>query len=272
MRRTLIVLVAFIAAPLLAHPSVSVVFDSKGNLYYSDLKQVWQRAPDGKLTVAVPGVHTHELAIDAQDNLYGEHVWYEGERTDKWGHYVWKRAPDGRVAMVIPRREGFLTNYSFVRDAAGNMYWADRDSGQIRRRAPNGAITTVARELRRVRWMTASPRGTLFLIDLPDLVRIDPNGRVTTLVKNIVGGLPITPQWWLRHDVQGLWVDKNENVYVAHTDDRQVLRVTPAGAVTIIAKSPLPWSPTGGGIAPNGEVWVLEVNPVNGMRVRKVGR
>lgn len=157
MRRTVVLLLVFAAAPLVAHPSVSVVFDSKGNLYYSDLKQVWRLAPDGKLTIAVPGVHTHELAIDAQDNLYGEHLWYEGEKTDKWGHYVWRRSPDGRVTKVIPPREGFLRDYSFVRDAAGNMYWAS--SGSIRRRTPNGAITTIARGLNKVRWMTVSARG-----------------------------------------------------------------------------------------------------------------
>ena len=265
MGRTVVFLIAFAAAPLLAHPSVSVVFDSKGNLYYSDLKQVWRVAPDGTRTVAVAAVHTHELAIDAKDNLYGEHLWYEGEKTDKWGHYVWMRSPDGRVSKVIPPREGFLRDYSFVRDAAGNMYWADRDRGSIVRRAPNGASTIVARDLHDIRWLTASARGTLFLIDLPDLVRIEPNGRVTRLVKNIAGGLLAG-----RHDVQGLWADGHENVYVAHTDDREVLRVTPAGRVTVVAKSPLPWRPTGGGIAPNGDVWVLEVGLLNAVRVRRL--
>jgi hypothetical protein len=261
MRRTLLFL-AFLAAPLFAHPSVSVVFDSKGNLYYSDLHQVLRLAPDGKLSVAVPGVHSHELAIDAQDNLYGEHLWYEGEKTDKWGYYVWKRAPNGSVSMVIPRSEGFLTNYSFVRDAAGNMYWADRDRGEIRKRAPNGAITTIAREIRKVRWMTSSPRGTLFLIDLPDLVRIEPNGRVTRLARNVSGGM---------HDVQGLWVDRSENVYLADYAHRQVLRVTPQGRVTVIAKSPFLWAPTGGGIAPNGTLWILETRVGNAVRVRRFG-
>lgn len=26
--------------------------------------------------------------MDAKDNLYGEHR-YEGQKIDKWGHYVW---------------------------------------------------------------------------------------------------------------------------------------------------------------------------------------
>ena len=46
----------------------------------------------------------HELCLDARGNLYGEHLWYEGERTNEWGHYVWRRAPDGHesVTRLIP--------------------------------------------------------------------------------------------------------------------------------------------------------------------------
>jgi sugar lactone lactonase YvrE len=261
MRRTLLILLTLVGAPLFAHPSVSVVFDSRGNLYYSDLTQVWRVAPDGTRSVAVPNVHAHELAVDAQDNLYGEHLWYEGERTDKWGHYVWRRAPDGRVSYVIPRTEGFLKNYSFVRDRAGNMYWPDRDLGEIRKRAPNGAITTLARGLKNVRWMTSSPDGTLFLIDLPDLVRITPDGRVTRLVRKLSDS---------RHDVQGLWVDAAGNVYVAHTSERAVKRINSRGEVTIVAKSTFPWAPTGGGFARDGAMWVLEASVTNQQRVRKL--
>jgi hypothetical protein len=60
-----------VAAVAVAHPPVSVVLDAQGNAYYSDLDQVWKVAPDGTKTVAVPHVHTHELYLDAQGNLYG---------------------------------------------------------------------------------------------------------------------------------------------------------------------------------------------------------
>ena len=35
------------AASVRAHPAVSVVFDSHGNVYFSDLKQVWRVVPGG---------------------------------------------------------------------------------------------------------------------------------------------------------------------------------------------------------------------------------
>src|SRR5215213_4365994 len=126
--KTRALLVAFtllIAAAALAHPPVSVIIDAQGNAYYSDLEQVWKVAPNGTKSVAVPHVHTHELYLDPQGNLYGEQVWYEGEVINKWGHYLWRRSADGRVVKVIPNREGFPHDYSFARDAAGNMYLAD---------------------------------------------------------------------------------------------------------------------------------------------------
>ncbi len=84
-------------------------------------------APDGRRQIAVPNVHAHELYLDSRGNLYGDHTWYEGTRTKKWGHRVWKRAPDGTITDVIPASEGFLTDYGFTRDSSGTMYWAHGD-------------------------------------------------------------------------------------------------------------------------------------------------
>ena len=112
----------------LAHPGIGIVLDSKGFVYYTDLKQVWQLDPaTGNKKVVVPNVHTHELYMDASDNLYGEHLWYNGEDVDTWGHYVWRLRSEGVLDTIIKPSEGFLKNYSFVRDAADNMYWVKKD-------------------------------------------------------------------------------------------------------------------------------------------------
>jgi hypothetical protein len=54
-----------------AHPGIGIVKDKKGNIYYTDLKQVWKIDRDGMKSVAVANVHTHELYVDQDDNLYG---------------------------------------------------------------------------------------------------------------------------------------------------------------------------------------------------------
>lgn len=248
------------AVPALAHPGVGIVMDSRGNVFYTDLKHVWKIAPDGRKSIAVANVHTHELSLDAQDNLYGEHLWYEGERTDKWGHRVWRLSREGKLTDIIPAREGFRQNYSFVRDRAGNMYWAEgRSSTRIRKRAPDGSTSTVATaELQNVRWMTATPEGTIFLIDLYDLVRIDPDGSVRVVAKNLAE----RSLWQFfvgdQHAVYGLWPDAAGNVYVAVYGGRVVKKVSPEGRVTVFARSRPPWSPTGGLVAPNDDIWLLE--------------
>src|SRR5262245_5755134 len=122
-----------------AHPGVGIVQDQRGNVYFTDLKQVWKIAPDGKKSIAVPNVHTHELCLDADDNLYGEHLWYEGDATKKWGHRVWRLAPDGTVKDIEPARVGFLSDDSLVRDRAGNRYWiTTNDTKLIKKRSPDG--------------------------------------------------------------------------------------------------------------------------------------
>src|SRR5574341_836477 len=94
-----------------AHPGIGLVMDSRGNVFYTDLKQVWKISPEGKKSIAVHNVHTHELYIDADDCLYGEQLWSEDGATNKWRHYVWKLHTDGTLEQVIKPREGFRVNY-----------------------------------------------------------------------------------------------------------------------------------------------------------------
>src|SRR5687768_8955840 len=156
-----------------AHPGTGIVEDGKGNIYYTDLEQVWRIAPDGSRSVAVPDVHTHELYIDSADNLHGEHSWYEGEATNRWGWRAWRRSPGGRIETVVPPTPGFRTDYSFVRDAAGNMYSADAE-GLVVGRSPDGTRARLSdRKFGEVRSMLATPDGIVHLIAGGDLWRIE---------------------------------------------------------------------------------------------------
>jgi len=68
-----------------ADPGVAIVMDKNRNLFYTDLTHVWMIKPDGGKSFAVPNVHTHELHIDKEEKLYGEHLWYNGEELNTWG-------------------------------------------------------------------------------------------------------------------------------------------------------------------------------------------
>lgn len=269
MRVRLFVL-AFVAVTASAHPPVSVVVDRHGNAYYSDLHHVWRVAPDGTAAAVVRNVHTHELYLDAHGNLYGEHLWYEGERTDKWGHDYWRRSPDGRFVKLIADREGFPRDYSFVRDAAGNMYRASQDRKRVEKRAPDGRTTVVATGLKNIRWMIGAADGTLHLIDELDLVRIDPKGKVTRVVRKVARGSLIP--FGAQHSVMGLWTDRAGNVYAASYAEGKVKRITPGGTMTVFAESHGGWKPVGGAFAPSGDLLLLEASPANEIRLRRIKR
>ena len=271
-------ILSFGCATAFAHPGVSIVMDSRGNVFYTDLKHVWKIAPDGKKSIAVHNVHSHELYIDAEDDLYGEHLWYEGEAIDKWGHRVWCLKADGTLLQIIPSREGFREDYKdffFVRDRAGNMYWADRGKPTvIRKLTPDGTITDFCKshDFRDVRWMTASAEGTVYLTDDEDLRRIMPDGTVSTIARDLKERSFFELVWGDQHNLMGLWLDTEGNVYIAVNSARKVKKVHKDGSVEVVARSAAPWSPTGGFVAPNGDLWLLEYGGNFTGRARRISR
>ncbi len=256
-----------------AHPSVSIVMDSKGNVFYSDLKQVWKIDTKGKKTVVVNGVHTHELFLDEADNLYGEHLWYNGEKANTWGYYVWKLSVDGKLEKIIPPTEGFPNDYSFVRDKAGNMYWADRENKcqKVIRKSKDGTIKKLGDQcMENIRWMICDPKGVVYLIDVHDLKKVDREGIVTTIAEKLpnkkLTQLFVDPI----HYLSGISLDKAGNIYVADYSGREVKKITPSKQISVIAETRIPWSPTGSLLAPNGDFWILENSLTNEVRVERI--
>lgn len=265
--------VALSASSVICHPGVGIVRDAQGNVYYTDLEQVWKIAPDGSRSVAVPRVHTHELVLDRDGNLYGEHLWYEGEESNRWGHYVWRLGPDGSLQTILGPRPGFLTDYdySFVRDETGTMYWADRDRGEIRRRNPDGTVETHARGgFRQAGWMTASREGTLYLTHGGNLLKVARDGQISVVARDLHERSLTQLQVSERHNLMGLWLDSRGNVYVAVWGGRLVKRVTTDGVVSTVTRAGLGWGPTGGLVAPDGTLWILETSLTNAVRVRRI--
>lgn len=255
-----------------AHPGIGIVKDSKGVIYYTDLKQVWKIEPNGKKQVVVPGVHTHELYIDSLDRLFGEHLWYNGERLDTWGHYVWRLDPNGVMDTVIGPEAGFLENYSFVRDAKGNMYWVERFTvSRFKKKAPDGTIATLTEgKYKDVRWLHATPAGVLYFIDLANLYKIDPSGKISLLAKDVSQKSLAFAGTGRAHMLFGIWTDKQDNVYVANYSGQVIKRIKPDGTIENVASSKAPWGPTGGVFDDENNLWVLECSYTNDVRVRKV--
>ena len=260
-----------------AHPGIGIVRDSRGTIFYTDLVHVWKISPNrngepGHKQIAVRNVHTHELAIDQQDNLYGEHLWYESEATDKWGHYVWRLSPNGQLTKVIPNTAGFLSNYSFVRDKAGAMYWVERGTPcRFMKKLQNGSVQTLATgPFSDVRWQYVTPDGQFYFVNDDDLHQLLPNGTFKLIKSNLdeVEG----PSDGHNHNLQGIWSDDQRNIYIAVANKHKVQRISSNGRMTTVAKSSLLWAPSGGLLAPDGSLWLLEYLPTNQVRVRRIDK
>jgi DNA-binding beta-propeller fold protein YncE len=281
-----------LTATALAHPGIGIVADKAGNVYYTDLKQVWRIDARGNKTVAVPNVHTHELHLDGDGNLFGEHLWYTGPQdgSGTWHFRVWKRAPDGRITDVVPATEGFRKNVSLVRDVAGNMYAAGESEGEstrtiIRKIDPQGRSAKIAgggspghdgagpaAGFRDIRWMAMGADQKLYVIDSGALRRVDPStGAVATRARSLADTSLNPLKWDSRHALMGLTADAHGNVYVACHSCNSVKKVGPNGQVTVFSRSTGKWSPTGVAISPPGDkVYILEYGGLADVRVRSV--
>lgn len=273
MKVKMIVALSLIASAALAHPGIGLVEDSRGNVFYTDLARVWKMSPDGKKSIAVDNVHTHELYLDDNDNLFGEHLWYNGEATDTWGHYAWKYTNNGKFQKVIPDTEGFLSDYSFVRDHFGRMYWADRTTKcqHIVRKNKDNTTTTLGNMcLEDVRWMTSTDDGVIYLVDKQDLKKVDTQGKVTTLAKSIPDKK--LSQFMVNepHSLGAVTIDKENNIYVADFSGRVVNRIERDGTQTVVYETSIPWSPMAFVVAKNGDFLILETSITNAVRVERV--
>jgi hypothetical protein len=254
------------AMPSAAHPGVGLVMDRQGNVFYTDLAHVWRIAPNGRKSIAVRNVHTHELALDAADDLYGEDLQFQGGGT--WRRRLWMRTPAGVVRDVVPWRSGFPRDFGVVRDRAGTTYWVEltRNQSLLHKRSRDGHLITLAPQTRfgfPINWLTVAADGSVYVADGRDLRRIDPNGKVSTLAQ----GLSRSHE---SHALGGMSIDPRGNVYVAVYGDSSVVRVTPNGKVETVARSAAPWSPSGVLVAPNGDLWILEYSTSNAAHVRRV--
>ncbi len=272
MKKYLIILLITTTWSLQAHPGIGIVKDSKGNLFYTDLSKILKLSVDGKQSVAVPNVHSHEIFMDENDNLYGEHLWYTGEASNKWMFYYWTRRKDGKIVKLQNDTEGFDHSFSFVRDAKGNYYhnrkWTN--GFEFYRVKPDSTIEILGQgKFDDIRWMFCTKAGTLYFIDLDKIYELK-NGQFRLIASDLIQKTPLFSWIDKRHSLYGLWTDDAENVYVAVYSGQKIKKIATDGTVSTIYQSKLNWSPTNGLFDNQGNLWVLETSLTNAVRVQKI--
>lgn len=256
-----------------AHPPVSIVMDSQGNVYFSDLERVWKIGRDGEKTVVVDGVHTHELWMSGDDVLYGEDVTNIGEL---YRHRVWKRYPDGRVENDIDWREGYPTKYNdygFVKDEKGLLYLLERDKREIQVVDAGNVVRVLdlSRHKGYLHWHTVHADGTVYITIGDALIRFKPaedTGEV--IATDLIERTAVFSFLHDRHALMGLWTDDEGGVFVSVFSGQRVKYIAPDGSIQSIYRQRGQWSTVGGLVDKAGAHWLLEFSVTNKVRVRKI--
>jgi len=261
-----------------AHPPTSLVADSRGNLFFSDLNNVWMVSPAGEAQIVVRHVHAHELYVDAEDRLFGEDVTNVG---DLYRHRVWVRRPDGSVTNVLDWRGGHptdLDDYSFVRNAQHQFVLSNaRRSLEVR--TSNGWGPSSAPVMRilplpsggNVHFASVSANGIVFVAIGSNLWRWDgsADSRFTKLTGDLSGTSDMFSFVQDRHALMGMWPDESGGIYVADYRGRRLWRVLDNGTKSVVYRSDGNWSPSGGMIQ-GPDLLVLEWSVTNQGRVVRI--
>lgn len=257
----------------LAHPGIGIVKNSKGEIYYTDLQQVWKIKGDQK-TIAVPNVHTHELYIDEKDNLYGQHEYNPDDTT--FYHYLWVLRPNGQLDTIVdPRLAYQQVDFSLARDKRGNEYYTkqflkQKDTAHIYIKTPDGKESIFARgTFKGVTWLHPQNDGSLLFVQHNHIYRAYPNGKVQTIAKNIAAAKPSFHFSGDSPTVWGVWQDAARNIYVAVFSDQVVKKIAPEGVVSNYYQSKGNWAPNHGVFDDEGQLWLLESSDKNEIRVIK---
>jgi NHL repeat-containing protein len=287
----LLALVAMTAGLASAHPGWGVVVDKRGQIFFTDLSNIWKIDAAGKLVRVVEKKHTHSLYLDANGYLYGEHIAYDSSRK-LWWSSVWRLAPDGVLTDVIPPTSSGEFLFSTVRDARGNQYFYEGDPhtrklSRIIRKSPDGKSAILAggqwghvdglgdkARFGAVGTMVLGPGGALYLTDEDTVRKITPEGEVSTVASGLVRPIskldPAGGGSFSR--LLGIALDDAGNIYVANYGNRCVQKIDSQGKVSVILKSSSLFWPPSGIAAANGFIYVLEsrITPIDAARIRRI--
>jgi sugar lactone lactonase YvrE len=233
----------------LAHPGSGIVVDRSGQVYFVDMVSgIWKLDLHGALT-HLPGPAFHFMTLDADGRLAAAEL-PSGPN--------WELARIGSDPTLL-----LASDFPLALGPDGRLYFPSqgRTPVQIRTFSPGGETgilatlpaTTAHGPLRWLNGLAAAPDGSLVYTEDDAIRRVGGDGRVSTVAEHVAPAGCGSRAPLLR----GLDVDAGGNVYVADAGCGKVLKVSPAGVVTILPQVQHPWFPTGVALS-GGDLYVLE--------------
>ena len=99
-----------------AHPGIGMVYNGNNTIYYTDLEHIWKLdIATGKSERYLENIHSHELYLDKEGNLYGEHYWYI-ESEEAFKNFIWKADENGIFQKIREEQYGENNDFSFIRN------------------------------------------------------------------------------------------------------------------------------------------------------------
>ena len=256
-----------------AHPGIGLVYDGNKTIYYSDLTHVWKlNMNSGKTEIYVENVHTHELFLDKDGNLYGEHYWYI-ESEQKFKNYIWRVNSNGEFEKIRGDQYGENYDFGFVRDKSFASYEIQEQNGiyEILKKDSLSQMVLHKLKLKHPTWKYLTREGELLFVDFPTIYSTD-KGNIKTVSNNISSSrFPFSTQND-NHSIYGIWTDQIGNIYVAIYAGREVKRIDTNGITSTVLKTSFLWSPVNGVIDNENNLWLMECKVGGKIRIRKINQ
>lgn len=253
--------------PALAHPGSGIVADDKGAILFQDAasRAVWKiDAASGVVSEFHTGIGGHWMCLDPR-----------GAFARVQPRYFARVTPAGTAPAILLADGGS----PFAVGSDGHLYYPSHASKndefapggcQLVRMAPDGtqtrfasALTPTLEKCDGVTGLATGPDGSLYIASPTAIHRVALDGTAHVVAHPLEvadctdDAEPSQKAPFLR----GLAVAADGTVFVAATDCRRVIQITPAGRTESILWSEPPWTPTGVAVS-RGRVYVLEYNDI----------
>jgi hypothetical protein len=242
-------LAGLLPATALAHPGSGIVVDRLGQVYFVDMVSgIWKLDAQGTLT-HLPGSAFHWMTLDAAGR-------FAAARLPSGPGWAFGRIGSDPTLLLA-------SDFPLALGRNGTLYFPTQGEMPVKLRTftpdgRTGVLATLPEQtssgpLRWLNGIAAAPDGSVYYTEDAAIRRVGGDGRVVTVLEHPdrSGCGSRTPL------LRGLDVDAAGTAYVADAGCGRVLKVSAAGAVTILPQVARPWFPTGVALS-GSDLYVLE--------------